>query len=116
MDGNNMTTDWTPRERQLRAALEEVLFECDGKADVEDSDSGFADRPNLAMRIEMIIDTALSTPPPPDPRDEMLRLAAEALTDLLPAVNEGYMSTAEIAGFAALAAIAAVKGGTNVTT
>ena len=51
------------REAELRGALEDVLFECDGHADVDDSDDGIANIPNMAMRCEMIIDAALTAPP-----------------------------------------------------
>lgn len=43
-----------------KKAFEAIQFECDGKADVEDDDSGIANRPNLAMRVELIADKALA--------------------------------------------------------
>lgn len=44
--------------RQCREALEDIVFECDGKADVEDRPD-YGVRPNLAMRVEASATTAL---------------------------------------------------------
>lgn len=112
-----MTTDWTPRERQLRAALWEYR-QCQRRMLDLWSDSDQHGKEILwrnLHRCEALADTALSTAPPPDPRDEALRLAAEAIRGVLD-IGKRDMSNQKYDGYfdelsAALAAIAAVKGG-----
>jgi hypothetical protein len=61
----------------LRGALEDVLFECDGHSDVDDGDDGIANIPNMAMRCEMIIDTTLAR----TPAQSLGRVKAEELRE-----------------------------------
>lgn len=67
-----MTAPWTPRERQLRAALEEVAGGLHAYCNEHDEAC-------CRICLDEEISSALSEPPPPDPRDEALRLAEEAL-------------------------------------
>lgn len=107
-----MTAPWTPRERRMREALEKVR-ELGGNWMTQDE-------------VWPIVNTALANQPPPDPRDEALRLAEIALNlspgrvDLrLMIMTGGSEPSEEMSGhieaygaakFAALAAIAAAKG------
>lgn len=43
-----------------KVALESIQFDCDGKADCDDSEDGIANRPNLAMKCDMAADSALA--------------------------------------------------------
>lgn len=126
-----MTTDWTPRERQLRAALWEYR-QCQRRMLDLWSDSDQHGKEILwrnLHRCEALADTALSTAPPPDPRDEALRLAEITVSRLRDTLNlleltaPGYdfnsdpeyitLKTGEAYQMveSTLSSIAAVKGG-----
>ena len=76
-----MVTHWTPRERALRAALEKVNNElC--------VTSPLAISRGVAQAFS-IINAALADQPPPDPRDEALRMAEAELLRLWKLVPAG---------------------------
>ena len=121
-----MTAPWTPRERRMREALKwlEVYAEVQVR-----------DYPTAANTLNWKkLLAALADQPSPDPRDEALRLAEEALSKLLLAtstievlgeyealdINAGSRRTMRARvdgvindGRVALAAIAAAKGDSN---
>lgn len=71
-----MTPHWTPRERALRAALEELKAEYEG-AGSRDDERKVTYKWSLTR-----INAALADPPPPDARDAALRLAEDELLRL----------------------------------
>jgi hypothetical protein len=117
-------TPWTPRERALHKALEAIIgwMESDTPSTAIEAD---AER-ELYLVIHRQARAAIADPPPPDPRDESLRLAEEALNlapgrvDLRLLIMAGgsepsdamsaHIEAFAVAKKAALAAIAAAKG------
>jgi len=81
-----MTAPWTARERALRAVIEALL---------ESAHPHPTEHPTMTAAWA-IGRTALSDPPPPDPRDEALRLAEAELLRLWNLVPTGLPNVREV--------------------